>query len=283
MAVVPYMPLYVADYMADTQHLTTLEHGAYMLLIMAYWQSKSPLRALNGRLANVARLPDEQWKTVEPTLREFFEEKDGFWHHKRISSELDHFRAKSEQNSRAGRASAEKRRIGRLTPVQRPLEQNGNHTDTDTDIKKSREHTTVRTGTGSAEKPNGSVSVRFPYLADDSFKPFIVAACALWPDLIEEDLQSSWQFTWKKWDFEQKALCVKNTQARVDAGDDGRFVTRPPKYLESGDWKRPPRNESGSTSAATRAGGNGNGAVRESATERAIRIGHERIRKEGRL
>jgi hypothetical protein len=152
-------------------------------------------------------------------------------------------------------------------------------TDTDTDIKKSREHTTVRTGTGSAEKPNGSVSVRFPYLADESFKPFVVAACALWPDLIDEDLQSSWQFTWKKWDFEQKALCVKKTQARLDAGEDGQFVKRPPGYLESGDWKRPPRKRDGSTDVATRTGRE----VRESATERAIRIGYERIRKEGRL
>lgn len=33
----PWMAFYVADYLADTLHLSATEHGAYLLLISHYW------------------------------------------------------------------------------------------------------------------------------------------------------------------------------------------------------------------------------------------------------
>lgn len=105
--------------------------------------------------------------------------------------------------------------------------------------------------TGVNGKPNGAHSTsQLSYLSDESFNPFVLAACTLWPDIIPEDLQLSWQFTWRKWDFHKKRLCVANTNAQIEAGVAGKFVTRPPKYLESGAWKRPPRVDQPSTSTA---------------------------------
>jgi uncharacterized protein YdaU (DUF1376 family) len=61
MAALPYMPLFVADYLADTAHLTATQHGAYMMLIMNYWQRGGPLPDDDARLARIARVGPREW------------------------------------------------------------------------------------------------------------------------------------------------------------------------------------------------------------------------------
>ena len=39
MAQFPVLPLWTDAYLGDTTHLTTIEHGAYMLLLMVSWRS----------------------------------------------------------------------------------------------------------------------------------------------------------------------------------------------------------------------------------------------------
>lgn len=125
----PYMPLYIGDYLSDTAHLTTLEHGAYILLIMNYWQRAKPLDNSNGRLANVARLSNQDWAIVEPTLKRLFTVDGDIWVHDRVERELSKVKSKSEKAKKAGKASASKRANKRSTNVKRTP----NHTDTDTD------------------------------------------------------------------------------------------------------------------------------------------------------
>jgi uncharacterized protein YdaU (DUF1376 family) len=136
MAAIPYMPLYIADYLSDAAHLSTTEHGAYMLLIMTYWQRGKPLPADSRRLANIARMTPEAWAAVEPTISEFFQVTSETWAHKRVESELEKFRQKSEKAIAAGKASAAQRRSnGRSTDVERTF----NHTDTDSNTDTDKE------------------------------------------------------------------------------------------------------------------------------------------------
>lgn len=78
------MPLYVADYLADTGHLSAAEHGAYLLLIMHYWQNGG-LPNEDRRLARIARMSPAEWDDARETLFDMFE--DG-WRHHRIDAEL---------------------------------------------------------------------------------------------------------------------------------------------------------------------------------------------------
>jgi uncharacterized protein YdaU (DUF1376 family) len=101
MGVRPWMPLYVSDYLGDTRRLTTLQHGAYMLLIMEYWQHGG-LPDDDQELADIAGLQISEWMEIRPRLAKLF--KDG-WRHKRIDEEL----AKASEISDRRKASAERR------------------------------------------------------------------------------------------------------------------------------------------------------------------------------
>jgi len=102
----PWMPFYVADYLGDTRHLSTLEHGAYLLLIFHYWQRGS-LPADDGRLAIIAGLSAEEWGRCRPVIAEFF---GPGWTHRRIDDELAAAVEKSGKARAAARASWDKRK-----------------------------------------------------------------------------------------------------------------------------------------------------------------------------
>ena len=97
----PWMPLYVADYLADTRRLSMAEHGAYMLLIMEYWRNGG-LPDDERRLARIVGATPDEWLQVRDNVAELFQPG---WRHKRIDAEL----AKSRDKSEAAKASASRR------------------------------------------------------------------------------------------------------------------------------------------------------------------------------
>ena len=124
MAALPYMQFYVADYLADTAHLTTEEHGAYLLLMFNYWQTGKKIP--KDRLRKIARVSSDRWPDVERSLSEFFRDTGDFWRHERIEADLELVRESQEQRVRAGKASAEARKREKLS--KKKSEINGNST-----------------------------------------------------------------------------------------------------------------------------------------------------------
>ncbi len=101
----PYMKLYVGDYLADTGHLTCQEHGAYILLIMAYWQNGGPLENDEKLLRRYTRTTPKEFQKVSKNVLKMFQVRDGLIVHKRIDLEL----SKRAQVSSASRDSANAR------------------------------------------------------------------------------------------------------------------------------------------------------------------------------
>lgn len=83
-----WMPLDVTDYLNDTGHLTTLQHGAYMLLLMHYWRH-GPLPDDDEQLAAITKTDAKTWKAVRGTIRRFFHQDNGELHQKRADQERD--------------------------------------------------------------------------------------------------------------------------------------------------------------------------------------------------
>jgi uncharacterized protein YdaU (DUF1376 family) len=92
------MPMYWGDYLADTAHFTTTEHGAYLLLIGYYW-TNGGLPQDENAIRRIAKLSPLLWRKISPLLKQKF---DALWRHKRIDMEL----AKAIEKSKAQSAKA---------------------------------------------------------------------------------------------------------------------------------------------------------------------------------
>jgi uncharacterized protein YdaU (DUF1376 family) len=103
----PWMPLYVADYLADTLDLTTEQHGTYLLLLAIAW------RRPDGTLPNdmpwlkrslsscVSDMHGNRFNKIVPALLErfFTLNAEGNWQNKRLTSEREKAEKLSENQS----------------------------------------------------------------------------------------------------------------------------------------------------------------------------------------
>ena len=96
------MQLYVADYMADTRHLTTEQHGAYLLLLMTMWKAGGSLPNDPSKLARIAGVSARRWHIVSPEVMEFFDADGDVLTQKRLVREYEKAVSKSEKRSAAG-------------------------------------------------------------------------------------------------------------------------------------------------------------------------------------
>lgn len=140
-----WMPLYVADYLADTGHLSTVEHGAYLLLIMHYWQNAG-LPDDDKKLSRIVRMTADEWADVRETLADLFSEG---WQHSRINAELEKADNLIERRRAAGKAGASVRYSKRTANAQQT------HADATANAQQTDSQSQSQSHTSGSNEPSG--------------------------------------------------------------------------------------------------------------------------------
>lgn len=129
-----WMPFFVADYLRDTRHLSAAEHGAYVLLILEYWERQGPLPDDDRALAHIARMTADEWAAARPTVTAFFKAVEKTLVHKRVSEELRKakqvFESARKNGSRGGKAKSRNSKPPSSDPLavaKRPLSEPSSH------------------------------------------------------------------------------------------------------------------------------------------------------------
>jgi uncharacterized protein YdaU (DUF1376 family) len=107
------MPLYVGDYLRDTMHLSTEEHGAYLLILMTLWSRGGSLPADRETLAQAARLPARRWAAIGPKIMALLSVEGGAVTQKRLAAELTKDAAIRAKRKEAGELGVIARRLNR--------------------------------------------------------------------------------------------------------------------------------------------------------------------------
>lgn len=100
-----FIAFYMGDYARDTGHLSTLEHGAYFLLLQHCWVHGSiPLCQKERGL--VTQVSPQQWRRMRTKINTFFDEHG---RNKRATIEIEKAEKLSTRKKMAGHRGAEKR------------------------------------------------------------------------------------------------------------------------------------------------------------------------------
>lgn len=103
-----FLPLYVGDYLKDTQHLTPQKHGVYLKLLMHCWSIQGPVPLDEQEAAGIANCRSaDEIDSLRYVLGRYFTKMDDGWYQKRMQLEIERAENLSERRAFAGRKGYE--------------------------------------------------------------------------------------------------------------------------------------------------------------------------------
>lgn len=99
-----YYRFNIADYRKDTVHLSRIEHAIYRELIDLYYLDEKAIPEETQSVMRRLRVgTQEERDAFSNVLNDFFEFKNGCWHHPRIDEEIDAYRRNKDKNRANGK------------------------------------------------------------------------------------------------------------------------------------------------------------------------------------
>lgn len=180
-----YYPHHIGDYQRDTAHLSMVEHGAYRLLMDAYYVTERALPLDPEALYRICRAMSKlERNAVDAVASHFFTRTDTGLIQKRIDKEIAAFQKQSETNrengKKGGRPPKEKPKQNR--PVNGSVSETGTETKGNQDPITSTQVPEPHTPAASAPPPLESVVDSQPPEQEETYTPAFEQFWAAYPN-----------------------------------------------------------------------------------------------------
>lgn len=97
------------SFLTDTMRLNTEAKGAYLLLLLDYYEKEGPAPDDDDVLAAIAGLPLDVWQRHRKVIQPLFNVDGGLWHHATCANVIADAKARMARQSEAGKTAARKR------------------------------------------------------------------------------------------------------------------------------------------------------------------------------
>lgn len=104
MARLDEIPFSTSAYLADTQHLSLAQHGAYLLILMTMWRAGGWIPDDDRVLANICKSTITKWRKIAADVRALLISKDGKLSQKRLLSGIENETKRFSKNAENGKA-----------------------------------------------------------------------------------------------------------------------------------------------------------------------------------
>jgi uncharacterized protein YdaU (DUF1376 family) len=98
----PFMQVWVADFLAETAHLSAEQIGAFVRLLLTMWAHGGSLSSDTVQLARIAHVDRRSWKLIWPRISSLFEVRPDSISNARLTAEYEKATSKSAQRSASG-------------------------------------------------------------------------------------------------------------------------------------------------------------------------------------